>query len=126
MLAPGSHRVQLRCDVDDPADGDDDYQALIEAELSSVIGTGGHEQIELGRRCATDTGRRRSRRRPGIWNCVSGSCGPGRSSPGLLERRRVDQSLFAVIMEAYLHGTSHLQGRRPGQGCRRRQRDQHV
>jgi hypothetical protein len=24
MLAPGSHRVQLRCDVDDPADGDDD------------------------------------------------------------------------------------------------------
>ena len=32
--------------------------------------------------------------------------------PSLLERRRrADQSLFAVIMEAYLHGTSTRKGR---------------
>ena len=34
--------------------------------------------------------------------------------PSLLERRRrVDQSLLAVIMEAYLQGTQHPHGRRP-------------
>jgi putative transposase len=44
--------------------------------------------------------------------------------PSLLERRRrVDQALFAVVMEAYLHGVS-TQGRRPGAGAWRRQRDQ--
>ncbi len=36
--------------------------------------------------------------------------------PSLLERRRrIDQALFAVVMEAYLHGVS-TQGRRSGQG----------
>jgi transposase-like protein len=36
--------------------------------------------------------------------------------PSLLERRRrVDQALFAVVMEAYMHGGVHLKGRRPGQ-----------
>jgi putative transposase len=36
--------------------------------------------------------------------------------PSLLERRlRVDQALFAVVMEAYLRGVSTPQGRRPGQ-----------
>ena len=47
--------------------------------------------------------------------------------PSLLERRRrVDQALFAVVMEAYLHGVSHPQGRRPGQGAGRRHRDLQV
>ena len=41
------------------------------------------------------------------WSCGSRSCGRGRFFPSLLERRRrVDQALFAVIMEAYLHGVS--------------------
>jgi putative transposase len=39
--------------------------------------------------------------------------------PSLLERRhRVDQSLFAVIMEAYLHGTSTRKVDDVGQGAR--------
>ena len=47
--------------------------------------------------------------------------------PSLLERRRrVDQSLFAVIMEAYLHGTSTRKVDEPGQGAQRRPRDLQV
>jgi putative transposase len=83
------------------------YQALIEAELSSVIGALPHE------RTATRTGQRNGHRH----RILSSSAGDlelripklraGSFFPSLLERRRrVDQSLFAVIMEAYLHGTS--------------------
>ena len=84
------------------------YQALIDAELTAVIGAGPHERTpRRGSRSATGTGRGCCRRRPGIWSCGSRSCGPGRSSRRLLERRRrVDQALFAVVMEAYLHGVS--------------------
>lgn len=54
-----------------------------------------------------DTGLGRSAPRPGIWSCGSEKLRAGSVFPSLLERRRrVDQSLFAVIMEAYLHGTS--------------------
>jgi putative transposase len=82
------------------------YQALIEAELSSVIGALPHE------RTATRAGQRNGHR----LRTLSGTAGDlelripklraGSFFPSLLERRRVDQSLFAVIMEAYLHGTS--------------------
>ena len=83
------------------------YQALIEAELSSVIGAAPHE------RTASRTAQRNGRRQ----RILPGSAGDlelripklraGSFFPSLLERRRrVDQSLFAVIMEAYLHGTS--------------------
>ncbi len=83
------------------------YQALIEAELSSVIGALPHE------RAASRTGQRNGHRP----RTLSSSAGDlelripklraGSFFPSLLERRRrVDQSLFAVIMEAYLHGTS--------------------
>ena len=51
-------------------------------------------------------GHARSRLRPGIWSCASRNCAPGRSSGIVERRRRVDQCLFAVVMEAYLHGTS--------------------
>ena len=83
------------------------YQALIEAELTAVIGAHPHQR--------TDT-------RPGLRNghrprTITTTAGDlelkiprlraGSFFPSLLERgRRVDQSLFAVIMEAYLHGTS--------------------
>lgn len=83
------------------------YQALIEAELSSVIGAGPHERTE------TRTGLRNGHR-PKTVSTVAGDLElqipklrVGSFFPSLLERRRrVDQSLFAVIMEAYLHGTS--------------------
>jgi putative transposase len=83
------------------------YQALIEAELSSVIGAGPHERTEM--RLAQRNGHR-----PKVISTVAGDLElrlpklwAGSFFPSLLERRRwVDQSLFAVIMEAYLHGTS--------------------
>src|SRR5215831_15431263 len=81
------------------------YQALIEAELASVTSALPHE------RTSTRTGQRNGHR-PRCWPAplVTWSCGSQAALgvfPSLLERRRrVDQSLFAVIMEAYLHGTS--------------------
>jgi transposase-like protein len=83
------------------------YQALIEAELSSVIGAGPHERTEA--RTAQRNGHR-----PKTITTTAGDLElripklrAGSFFPSLLERRRrVDQSLFAVIMEAYLHGTS--------------------
>jgi putative transposase len=83
------------------------YQALIEAELASVIGAQPHERT--GSRLAQRNGHR-----PKTITTVAGDLElripklrAGSFFPSLLERRRrVDQSLFAVIMEAYLHGTS--------------------
>jgi putative transposase len=83
------------------------YQALIEAELTSVIGAAPHEHTEAR------TGMRNGHR-PKTISTTAGDLQlqipklrAGSFFPSLLERRRrVDQSLFAVIMEAYLHGTS--------------------
>ncbi len=83
------------------------YQALIEAELTSVIGAYPHQRTE------TRTGQRNGYR-PRTITTTAGDLElripklrAGSFFPSLLERRRrVDQSLFAVIMEAYLHGTS--------------------
>ncbi len=83
------------------------YQALIEAELASVIGAQPYERSES--RLAQRNGHR-----PKTITTVAGDLElripklrAGSFFPSLLERRRrVDQSLFAVIMEAYLHGTS--------------------
>jgi putative transposase len=83
------------------------YQALIEAELASVIGALPHERT--GTRTAHRNGHR-----PRVLASTAGDLElripklrAGSFFPSLLERRRrVDQSLFAVIMEAYLHGTS--------------------
>jgi putative transposase len=83
------------------------YQALIEAELTAVIGAGPHERTNT--RIAQRNGSR-----PKMVSSTAGDLQlripklrVGSFFPSLLERRRrVDQSLFAVIMEAYLHGTS--------------------
>jgi putative transposase len=83
------------------------YQALIEAELTAVIGAGPHERTET--RLAHRNGHRA--------RTLSTTAGDlelripklriGSFFPSLLERRRrVDQALFAVVMEAYLHGVS--------------------
>jgi putative transposase len=88
------------------------YQALIEAELTTVIGAFPHQRTEA--RTAMRNGHRA--------RTISTTAGDlelkiprlraGSFFPSLLERRRrVDQSLFAVIMEAYLHGTSTRKGR---------------
>ena len=83
------------------------YQALIEAELSAVIGAVPHQRTDAR------TGHRNGHR-PRTVTTTAGDLElripklrAGSFFPSLLERRRrVDQSLFAVIMEAYLHGTS--------------------
>jgi len=83
------------------------YQALIEAELSSVIGALPHE------RTSSRTAHRNGHR-PRVLASTAGDLElripklrAGSFFPSLLERRRrVDQPLLAVIMEAYLHGTS--------------------
>jgi transposase-like protein len=83
------------------------YQALIEAELTSLIGAQPHQRTD------TRTAQRNGHR-PRTISTTAGDLElkiprlrAGSFFPSLLERRRrVDQSLFAVIMEAYLHGTS--------------------
>jgi putative transposase len=83
------------------------YQALIEAELTSVIGAAPHE------RTAARTAQRNGSR-PRTLTTTAGDLElripklrAGSFFPSLLERRRrIDQALFAVVMEAYLHGVS--------------------
>jgi putative transposase len=83
------------------------YQALIEAELTAVIGAAPHERTEM--RVAQRNGHR-----PRLLSTTAGDLElripklrTGSFFPSLLERRRrVDQALFAVVMEAYLHGVS--------------------
>src|SRR3954463_9944183 len=83
------------------------YQALIEAELTEVIGAAAHERSDA--RTAHRNGHR--------TRTLSTTAGDlelripklrtGSFFPSLVERRRrVDQALFAVVMEAYLHGVS--------------------
>ncbi len=82
-------------------------QALIEAELTSVIGAEPHERTDA--RTAQRNGHR-----PRTLSTTAGDLQlripklrTGSFFPSLLERRRrVDQALYAVVMEAYLHGVS--------------------
>src|SRR3954467_13034871 len=83
------------------------YQALIEAELTAVIGAVPHERTDA--RTAQRNGSR-----PRILTTTAGDLElripklrAGSLFPSLLERRRrIDQALFAGVMEAYLHGVS--------------------
>jgi putative transposase len=83
------------------------YQALIDAELTAVIGAGPHERTE-------SRTNQRNGSRPRTISTTAGDLElriPKLRAesffPALLERRRrVDQCLFAVVMQAYLHGTS--------------------
>jgi putative transposase len=83
------------------------YQALIEAELTAVIGAAPHERT-------VDRLAQRNGHRPRLLATTAGDLElripklrAGSFFPSLLERRRrVDQALFAVVMEAYLHGVS--------------------
>ena len=83
------------------------YQALIEAELTAAIGAAPHER-------SPDRLAQRNGHRPRTLSTPAGDLElripklrAGSFFPSLLERRRrVDQALFAVVMEAYLHGVS--------------------
>lgn len=83
------------------------YQALIDAEAEGVIGAGFWERTS--ERTAVRNGSR-----PRTLSTTAGDLElripklrTGSFFPSLLERRRrIDQALFAVVMEAYLHGVS--------------------
>jgi hypothetical protein len=82
-------------------------QQLIEAEATAVIGAGSHERTES--RMAQGNGHR-----PKLISTGAGDVElaipklrQGSFFPSLLERhRRIDRALYAVVMEAYVHGIS--------------------
>lgn len=82
-------------------------QALIEAEATSTIGAQPHERTD------SRTTQRNGHRSRGLTTAAGDvelkipKVREGSFFPSLLERRRrIDQALFAVIMEAYVTGTS--------------------
>jgi putative transposase len=83
------------------------YQALIEAELTAVIGAAPNQRTP-------ERSAQRNGHRAQVLTTTAGDLElgipklrAGSFFPSLLERRRrVDQALFAVVMEAYLHGGS--------------------
>jgi transposase-like protein len=82
-------------------------QALIEAEATEVIGAAPHQRTE------TRTNLRNGHRSR-LWSTKAGDVElsisklrRGSFFPSVLERRRrIDRALFAVVMEAYVHGVS--------------------
>ena len=82
-------------------------QALIEAEATAFIGAGAHERSTSAATTATATGQGAYRPRPATSSCKIPKLRAARSSPRSSERRRrIDRALFAVVMEAYVHGVS--------------------
>jgi transposase-like protein len=82
-------------------------QELIEAEATAVIGAGRHERTES--RTVQRNGHRDRvlSTRTGDLELAIPKLRAGSFFPSLLERRRrIDQALFAVVMEAYVTGTS--------------------
>ena len=83
------------------------YQELIDAEATAFIGAGPFER-------SAERSTQRNGSRPRTLSTTAGDLElripklrQGSFFPSLLERRRrVDQALFAVVMEAYLHGVS--------------------
>jgi putative transposase len=82
-------------------------QELIEAEASEVIGAGRYERADTR---VTD----RNGSRPRLLTTKAGDVAlsipklrAGSFFPSVLQpRRRIDQALYAVVMEAYVHGVS--------------------
>src|SRR5580658_6844722 len=83
------------------------FQELIEAELTERIGAGHYERSDLRTN-------ERNGHRPRVVSTKAGDVSlgipklrKGSFFPSILEpRRRIDQALYAVVMEAYVHGVS--------------------
>lgn len=83
------------------------YQALIEAELTEHIGAAPHERSDSRTALRNGHRTRTLSTTAGDLELRIPKLRTGSFFPSLLERRRrVDQALFAVVMEAYLHGVS--------------------
>jgi putative transposase len=94
-------------------------QQLIELELAAFLGADWHERTEERRGHRNGYRPRTLTTQVGDLALQIPKLRSGSFLPSILEpRRRVDQALYAVIMEAYIGGVStRLPGRRPA--CRR-------
>lgn len=83
------------------------YQELIDAEAAAVIGAGPFERTPDRTTQRNGTRSKTLTTTAGQLDLRIPKLRQGSFFPSLLERRRrVDQALFAVVMEAYVHGVS--------------------
>ncbi len=83
------------------------YQELINAEAENMIGAGKYERTDDRTTQRNGTRSRTLTTTAGDLELRIPKLRRGSFFPSLLERRRrVDKALFAVVMEAYLHGVS--------------------
>ncbi|PVU82756.1 IS256 family transposase [Cellulomonas sp. WB94] len=83
------------------------YQELIDAEATAVIGAGPWQRTQARTALRNGSRDRVLTTTAGDLDLRIPKLRTGSFFPSLLERRRrVDQALFAVVMEAYLHGVS--------------------
>ncbi|GGK87061.1 hypothetical protein GCM10007382_03760 [Salinibacterium xinjiangense] len=83
------------------------HQELIDAEASAFIGAAPFERTEDRTAHHNGTRSRTLTTTAGELDLRIPKLRAGTFFPALLERRRwIDQALFAVVMEAYLHGVS--------------------
>ena len=82
-------------------------QALIETEAAQQIGAGRYERSEQRTAYRNGTRARLLSTKAGDVELKIPKLREGSFFPALLEpRRRIDRALLAVVMEAYVHGTS--------------------
>ena len=82
-------------------------QALIDAEATEVIGAGPHERTESRTNQRNGARGRLLSTKAGDVELRIPKLRTGSFFPSVLERRRrIDRALFAVVMEAYVHGVS--------------------
>jgi putative transposase len=82
-------------------------QELIEAEAAAVIGAGRHERTESRTNLRNGHRSRLLSTPAGDVELAIPKLREGSFFPSLLERRRrIDRALYAVVMEAYVHGVS--------------------
>lgn len=82
-------------------------QELIEAEASEVIGAGRYERTSSRATERNGYRRRGLTTKAGDVQLAIPKLRSGSFFPSMLEpRRRIDQALYAVVMEAYVHGVS--------------------
>jgi putative transposase len=82
-------------------------QALIDAEATAVLGAGRYERTDDRTTYRNGTRSKTIATTSGDVELAIPKLRSGSFFPSLLERRRrIDQALYAVIMEAYVHGVS--------------------
>jgi putative transposase len=82
-------------------------QALIDAEADQAIGAGRYERTQTRTTHRNGTRSRLLSTKAGDVELRIPKLREGSFFPALLEpRRRIDRALLAVVMEAYVHGTS--------------------